>query len=151
MVNPEERVEMPIFRAKRTRRNKATRGAATVEVLVAVSIVMMIGAIGIVSFGGTDRARLRSEATEVAMFLQRTRMRSLESRKKIEVIVSEKDGVINAGGERMRIGYGELSASRHRLLLHPSGESEGLIVSLRAKDEIFEVSLDWLTGRVAIQ
>lgn len=143
---------MLMWRAnRRSRRRHATRGAVTLEVLVAVAVVMMVGAVAILSFGGSDRARLHAEAADVALFLQRARMRALESGKRVEIVVSEKERLIDAGGEQFHLDRAALSASRDRLLLHPSGESPGLILQLQNGDEVAEVSLDWLTGRVTWQ
>lgn len=133
-------------------RRRNARGLATVEVLVAVAIVLMVGAIGIVSFGGTARGELRAEAADMALFLQQTRLRALELGRPIEVLLSASDRTLLAGGETYVIARDiTVQPDEARLILEPSGGSDGLIVTLSKGDHSTTVTLDWLTGRVAVQ
>lgn len=150
MVSRVERGEMRIFRVNR--RKRTAHGAATVEVLVAVAVVIMVGALGIISFGNTDRARVGADAAEVALFLQQARMRALESGQKVEIAVSEDSRRIDAGGKRLELPETQkLTATPVETVLHPSGESDGMMVRLERGDASAEVTLDWLTGRVSLQ
>ncbi len=133
-------------------RRRNARGLATVEVLVAVAIVLMVGAIGIVSFGGTARGELRTEAADMGLFLQQTRLRALELGRPVEVILSASDRTLLAGGATHVIARGiTIEPDEARLILEPSGGSEGLIVTLSKDDHFATVTLDWLTGRVEVQ
>lgn len=148
MASPAERGAMRISLARRRR----ARGLATVEVLVAVAIVLMVGTIGIVSFGGTARGELRAEAADMALFLQQTRLRALELGRPIEVLLSASDRTLLAGGETHVIARDiTVQPDEARLILEPSGGSDGLIVTLSKGDHSATVTLDWLTGRVAVQ
>jgi Tfp pilus assembly protein FimT len=133
-------------------RGSATRGFATVEVLVAVAIVVLIGTLSVLSFGGTDRARLAAEAAEVGLFLQETRMRALEGGRAIEIVLSAKDGLLVAGSERHVFERGvTVSPDAARIILQPSGENQGLDLTLARNQEVAHVRLDWLTGKVEVR
>lgn len=132
----------------RARRRPATRGVATVEVLVAVAVVVLIGAVALLGFGGGDRARLDAEAARVALVLQQTRLRALETGRPVEIVLA--DGVLAAGRTRHVVAAGTTaSAAPPRAVLHPSGESDaGFALTLRRDALTRVVELDWLTGRV---
>lgn len=128
------------------------KGFATVEVLVAVAVVVLIGTLSIVSFGGTDRARLNAEAAEVGLFLQEARMRALEGGRPIEIILSAKDGLLVAGPARHVFGRGiTVMPEEARLVLRPSGENQGLDLTLARNDAVARIRVDWLTGKVEVR
>ncbi len=128
------------------------RGFATVEVLVAVAIVLLVGSIAILGFGGTDRARVAAEAAEIALFLQEARMRALEAGQPVEIVLSTREGVLAAGAARHALAAGiVVEPAEARLVLRPSGESEGLAIVLVRDVARAEVVLDWLTGRVDVR
>jgi Tfp pilus assembly protein FimT len=137
---------------RRRIRPSAAKGFATVEVLVAVAIVVLIGTLAILSFGGNDRARLTAEAAEVGLFLQEARMRALEGGRPVEIILSAKEGVLVAGPARHVFGRGiTVSPDEARVVLQPSGESQGLDFTLARNDELARISVDWLTGKVQVR
>ena len=131
-------------------RRRAAQGVATLEVLVAVTIVVMVGTLGILTFGGTDRALVRAEAAETALFLQEVRLRALEVGRPIEILLSPEG--LNAGGIRHdfdpRI---DVSPDEAQVILQPSGASGGLTISLQRDDAVATVALNWLTGQVAVE
>lgn len=134
------------------RRRLAAAGFATVEVLVAVAVVILIGTVAILAFGGTDRARLTSEAAEVGLFLQEARMRALEGGRPVEIVLSAKEGILQAGPERHVFARGiTVSPDEARVVLQPSGENQGLYFTLARNAETARVSVDWLTGRVEVR
>ena len=136
---------MRISAAKR----RAAKGVATIEVLVAVAVVVMVGTLGILTFGGTDKATLRKSAAETALFLEQGRLRALEAGRPIEIAVD---------GNQLKVGAEEfaippnitVTPAQARLLLQPTGASEGLALDLRLADHGAQVTLDWLTGRVTV-
>lgn len=139
---------MRIYRARR----RSTRGIATIEVLVAVAIVILIGTIGVISFGTTDKGQVRAEAAATALFLQQSRMRALELGQPVEIVLSATDRALYAGPAQFNFGRGiEVSPPEARLVLDPTGGSEGLTVMLSKGDHSADVTLDWLTGRVVIE
>jgi Tfp pilus assembly protein FimT len=133
-------------------RPSAAKGFATVEVLVAVAIVVLISTLAIVSFGGNDRSRLNAEAAEVGLFLQEARMRALEGGRPIEIVLSAKEGVLVAGPARHVFGRGiTVAPDEARLILQPSGENQGLTFTLARNDAVARISVDWLTGKVEVR
>ena len=131
-------------------RRRAAKGVATLEVLVAVTIVVMVGTLGILTFGGTDRALVRAEAAETALFLQEARLRALEAGRPIEILLSPAG--LNAGGIMHdfdpRIA---VSPEEAQVILQPSGASGGLTIRLQRDDAVATVALNWLTGQVAVE
>lgn len=119
---------------------------------MAVAIVVLIGTLAVLSFGGTDRARLNAEAAEVGLFLQEARMRALEGGRPVEIVLSGKDGVLVAGPARHVFGRGVTATpDEARVVLQPSGENQGLDFMLARGDDVARVSVDWLTGKVQVR
>mgnify|MGYP002395519931 CR=1 FL=1 len=132
-------------------RRRRAKGITTIEVLVAVVITLMIGSLAVLSFGGTDRRALALEAGEVALFLQEARMRSQEAGRPIEIIVDDEAGLMDAGGTQFRFARGvSVTPPMSELILYPTGQSEGLALTLRKGEHSRQVTLDWLTGRVSV-
>lgn len=148
MGNPVEQATMPIS----TGRRKATHGFATIEVLVAIVVILMVGTIAVLSFGGTDRRAVALEAAETAVFLQETRLRALELGRPIEIVVTAQDGFIDAGGQQHYFARGmSVSPQQAQLILQPTGQSNGLRLEFTKGSHTAGLTLDWLTGRVDIQ
>ena len=132
-------------------RRRRAKGVTTIEVLVAVVITLMIGSLAVLSFGGTDRRAVSLEAGEVAVFLQEARMRAQETGRAVEIIINDDAGLIDAGGVQHQFGRSITVAPQSaRLLLYPTGQSDGLTLTLTKGAQSREVTLDWLTGRVAV-
>ncbi|MEM1065498.1 MAG: hypothetical protein AAGJ74_08350 [Pseudomonadota bacterium] len=117
-----------------------------------MAIFVLVGTIGIVAFGNTDRWRLQSEAANVALFLQEARIRALETGQPIEIRISGDEGILVAGREQHRFARAVgIDPSAAELVLAPTGQSEGLELSLSRNEHRAIVRLDWLTGRVDVQ
>ena len=128
-------------------RRRAARGAALIEVLVAVAVVALVGSVAVAGLGGGDRARLRAEAAEAARHLTTARMRALETGR--TQVVRLADGVLSTGPDAHAFDSSTaLSPDEAALRLSPTGRSAGLILELRRADHVAVVELDWLTGRV---
>ncbi len=122
------------------------------KVLAAMAIVVLIGTMSFLAFGNQDQRRLNAEAAEVALLLQGARMRALEAGRPIEIVVSSEQRVIDAGGRQFAFDRDvEVSPQSADLILSPSGTSPGLELVLTRNDARKTVTLDWLTGRVAVQ
>ncbi len=132
------------------RRPLPARGFATVEVLVAVAIVLLVGSVAIVSLGATDRARLRQDTAAVALLLQQARVQALESGQSV-VIRWDQDAQELAAGGRSHVLASKVTGSSATAgtRVHPSGESGGFQLTLATETDQNEVTLDWLTGRVS--
>ena len=134
------------------RRRHTAQGYALVEVLAAMSIVVLIGTMAFLAFGNQDQRRLNAEAAEVALLLQGARMRALEAGRPIEIVVSADPRVIDAGGRQFAFDRDvDVSPSSAELILSPSGASPGLALTLTRNAARKVVTLDWLTGRVVVQ
>ncbi len=133
-------------------RRRASHGFATIEVLVAVIVILMVGSIAVLSFGGTDRRAVALEASETAVFLQETRLRALELGRPIEIVVTAQDGFIDAGGRQHYFARGmTVSPQQAALILQPTGQSNGLRLEFSKGSHTAALTLDWLTGRVDIR
>lgn len=152
-ANPAVRAGTPISPASVVRRRSdSTRGYALVEVLAAMGIVVLIGTLAFLAFGNQDQRRLDADAAEVALFLQQTRMRALEAGRPIEIVLSARDGVLDAGGRQIAFDGGvQIAPERAAIVMSPSGRSDGLRMTLSRNAAATTITLDWLTGRVLVQ
>jgi len=145
------RAGQAVMRTYRARRRTAL-GIATIEVLVAVAVVLMVGTMGILTFGGNDRGDGRSEAADVALFLQQTRLRALELGRPIEIVLSADDRYLRAGDIHHDFPNDiTITPDAAELILEPSGGSDGLVMTLSKGDHAANVTMDWLTGRVVVE
>lgn len=117
-----------------------------------MAIFVLVGTLGIVAFGNNDRWRVTSEAADVAVFLQEARTRALETGRPIEIRLSAEAGMLDAGGRQFRFARAtNVSPEAARIVLDPSGRSEGLTLALSRNETRKAVRLDWLTGRVVVE
>lgn len=148
MANPVARASMPMWKARRRSRT-ATRGFAAVEVLVTVAIVVLIGTVAIFALNRTDRVQLENDVAAVALALQQARLQAAETGTPVEVIFSQPDQSLSTPTQTLTFGRGVTSPTDSaRILLRPSGESEGLEITLVAGEMSRTVGVDWLTGQV---
>ncbi|MEM6888126.1 MAG: hypothetical protein AAF636_08305 [Pseudomonadota bacterium] len=134
------------------RRRHAGQGFATLEVLVAVAVVVAISTLSVLSFGRTDRRAVTTEAAALALFLQQERIRSLETGRNVQILVLERENAVQAGNQRFDAARNvQVSSQIARATLRPSGENEGLVIELVKNDVSTRVVVDWLTGRVILQ
>lgn len=140
------------FSARRPTRRRA-RGFALVEVLVAMAIVVSIGTLSYLTLSGrSDRARVEADAAGIALFLQQTRMRALEQGQPVEIVLKADEGILAAGATRHPLPEGViLSPTAARIVMRPSGESNGLVLEIARGDARAGITLDWLTGRVVVE
>lgn len=121
-----------------------------VEVLVAVAIVVLVGAVAIAGFGGGDRARLGAEAAEIGRVLSLGRIRALESGRAQPITL--RDGTLAVGPETHAIDPGiDVTPAEAALAIAPTGASPGMTLTLARAGLEATVTLDWLTGRVAVE
>lgn len=133
------------------RRDLMGRGFATVEVLVAVAIVVLIGAISILALGRSDRANLQSDVASIALVLQQARLQAAETGQPVAVEYLQDDQTLKAGFSEHRLERGVTSPNETtRIMIRPSGENEGLNLILVAGEHSRSVELDWLTGQIRL-
>ena len=132
-------------------RRKHSGGFATVEVLVTVAIVVLIGTVSIVALGRTDRAQLNDDVASVALILQQARLQAAETGRPVEVIYSQDDRSIASPRDLYAFGRNVSSPTDSaRILIRPSGENEGLDLVLEAGNHRRTVAIDWLTGQIRL-
>jgi Tfp pilus assembly protein FimT len=142
-----------MWKAKRqNRRCSATnKGFATVEVLVTVAIVMLIGTISIMALGRSDRAVLQDDVASIALALQQARLQAAETGRPVAVVFSQDDRTLTAGSLEHTLARGVSSPNETtRIFIRPSGENEGLDLLLVSGTHSRAVELDWLTGQVRL-
>ncbi|WP_373636826.1 Tfp pilus assembly protein FimT/FimU [Yoonia sp. BS5-3] len=142
-----------MWKAKRpfSGRRNGSRGFATVEVLVTVAIVILIGSISILAFGRSDRAALQDDVAGIALALQQARLEAAETGRSVAVEFDADDGILRAGRAEHTLSRGVSSTNETtRLQIRPSGENEGLALELVAGEVSRIVELDWLTGQIRL-
>ncbi len=138
-------------RGSTNRRRSAAQGFATVEILVAVAIVVLIGSISILALGRSDRALLQDEVAAISLALQQARLQAAETGQPVEVEYSVDDKTLRAGVAEHTLARGVTSPNETtRIFIRPSGENEGLTLELVAGDLSRSVELDWLTGQIRL-
>lgn len=140
-----------MWKAKPPRKQRHARGFAAVEMLVTVAIVVLIGTVAIFALGRSDRAQLQNDTAEIALILQQARLQAAETGRPVEVLYSQDDRSIATPTALHEFGRGVTSETESaRILIRPSGESEGLDLVLVAGDFTRSVALDWLTGQIRV-
>ena len=135
--------------ARPIRRRAHARGLALVEVLVTITIVVMIGALGFATFGKQGPSLARSEAGQIALILQRARMEAAERGRAVEIRWVGDAQTLIAGSSRHVLRRGVTGPERaFEIILQPTGQSDGLMLPVTAGGYSVQVTLDWLTGRV---
>jgi Tfp pilus assembly protein FimT len=142
---------MPMWKARPRKARRRAAGFATVEVLVTVAIVVLVGTIAIFALGRTDRAQLQNDVASVALVLQQARLQAAETGQPIEVIYSQEDRSVTTETGGHEFGRGVTSPTESaRIMIRPSGENEGLDLVLVAGAETRSVEIDWLTGQIRV-
>ncbi len=101
-------------------------GFATVEVLVTVAIVVLIGTISILALGRSDRANLQDDVASVALTLQQARLFAAESGQPVEVTYSQEQRTLTTAVSEHELMRGVTSPTPTTTIrIRPSGESEG--------------------------
>ena len=140
-----------MWKARSQRRRAAVRGFATVEVLVTVAIVILIGSISILALGRSDRAVLQDDIAAIALALQQARLQAAETGRPVEVEYTVDDKTLRAGVAEHTLSRGVNSPNETtRIFIRPSGENEGLDLQLVAGDVVRSIELDWLTGQIRL-
>lgn len=133
------------------RRSANAKGFATIEVLVTVAIVILIGTISILALGRSDRATLQGDVASIALALQQARLQAAETGRPVEIEYTQDDQTLRAGAAEHTLARGVTSPNETtRIFIRPSGENEGLDLVLVAGDHSRSVELDWLTGQIRL-
>lgn len=140
-----------MWKARSLRRSTAARGFATVEILVTVAIVILIGSISILALGRSDRAVLQDDVAAVALALQQARLQAAETGRPVSVEYTADDKTLRAGAAEHTLSRGVTGPNETtRIFIRPSGENEGLTLQLVSGEVTRSVELDWLTGQIRL-
>ena len=142
-----------MWKAKRHtgRRSANAKGFATIEVLVTVAIVVLIGTISILALGRSDRAALQGDVASIALALQQASLHAAETGRSVEIEYTQDSRTLRAGVTEHTLTRGVTSPNETtRIFIRPSGENEGLDLLLVAGDHSRSVELDWLTGQIRL-
>jgi general secretion pathway protein H len=153
--------------ARRTRFLAA--GFSLIEMLVVLFIMGLLAGVATLTGAGRSHAELMTSAREVAGLLRETRARAGNANRPQRVVADVELNRLWAGTAEpysrvvvvsralrmslITIGAEALSSTRGAILFFPDGSSTGGGVRLepaRLQGETIVVSVDWLTGHVAI-
>ncbi len=130
---------------------RTSAGFSTVEVLVAVAIVTLVGTIALLSFGSNDRARVVSQAADLALFLQEARLEAAETARVVEIRYLSDNHQLVTPTSVLTLDHRVALSPTDPIRIRPSGESSGGSVTLTVDEATARVHIDWLTGRVRVE
>ena len=144
--------------------SQAQAGFTLFELLVVLAIVSFVaGAVTIKMRSGTNTAALRSIAVETASRLRETRAMAINHRSSRVVLIDIDRRIITtdyrkkplkiANGIKIAVtaAAGEQRTSRvSGIRFLPNGSSTGGTVRFSQGQQVFEIRVNWLTGRVSV-
>jgi general secretion pathway protein H len=140
------------------------RGVTLLELLVVLSIMGLVAALVIPSFGsGPSTTELKSAARQMAAALRLARSEALATRREHFVLLDLERRAFRVDNEAREIALPRdaelklftaqsdlVSDKAGSIRFFPDGGSNGGRVTIAAGERKYEVDVDWLTGRVAI-
>ena len=141
-------------------------GVTLLELLIVLSLMAVLAAIVYPMFGGTgvSTGELKSAARQVAAGLRVARSDALASRQETRVVLDleqrtfriDRDAYVHALPKAIELklftAQSDLVSDRvGAIRFFPDGGSNGGRVTLAAGSRKYDIDIDWLTGRVAIQ
>ena len=146
------------------RAGRRVRGVTLLELLIVLSIMAILAAIVVPTFGGgVSSGELKGATREIAAGLRLARSEALATRKETRVMLDlegrsfkvERDARTHTLPRQIEL---KLFTAQSDLVnekigairFFPDGGSNGGRVTLTAGERKFNVDVDWLTGRVAI-
>ncbi len=122
--------------------------------LVTISVVMLLGAMVVLAFGRTDRARVEAQAAEFALFVTQTRQLAAETGQVQVIAYDARAGRFSTRNRELVIDpsvTAEANAPDWPLSIRPSGETGGAVLALVSDDVRRVVVVDWLSGRAEVK
>jgi len=153
----------------RSRRIVAPRaagaGVTLLELLIVLSIMAIVAALVLPMFGGgVSNSELKGAAREVAAGLRLARSEALATRQETRVVLDlehrtfriDRDARVHALPQLLEMklftAQSDLVSDRiGAIRFFPDGGSNGGRLTLATGARKYDIDIDWLTGRVAIQ
>jgi general secretion pathway protein H len=143
---------------------RGERGVTLLELLVVLSIMGIVAALVIPTFGGgVSTTELKSSARQMAAALRFARSEALATRREHVVMLDLERRVFRIDDDAREIALPRdaelklftaqsdlVSDKAGSIRFFPDGGSNGGRVTIAAGERKYEVDVDWLTGRVAI-
>jgi len=145
---------------------RASAGVTLLELLIVLSLMAIIAAMVIPLFGGSEvsTAELKSAARQVAAGLRVARSEALATRQETRVVLDldqrtfriDRNAYVHALPKPIEVkiftAQSDLVSERvGAIRFFADGGSNGGRVTLAAGTRKYDIDVDWLTGRVAIQ
>jgi general secretion pathway protein H len=142
---------------------RAARGLTLLEILVVLALMAIIASIAIPIFTGVSNTELRGAAREIAAGLRYARSEALAGKRETVVVYDlerrvfvvdrdPREHALPRGVDMKLTGALTDIANEHvgAIRFFPDGGSNGGRVTVAAGERKFDIDIDWLTGRVAI-
>jgi len=140
------------------------RGLTLIEILIVLSLMAIVAAIAVPMFAGSvSNTQLKSSAREIAAGLRFARSEAIAGKRETVVVYDlerrafvvdrdPREHALPRGVEMKLTGAQTDIANEHvgAIRFFPDGGSNGGRVTIAAGERKFDVDIDWLTGRVAI-
>jgi general secretion pathway protein H len=144
---------------------RASAGVTLLELLIVLSIMAIVAALVLPMFGdGVPTGELKSAARQVAAGLRVARSEALATRRETRVVLDlehrtfqvDRDASVHVLPQRLEVklftAQSDLVNDRvGAIRFYPDGGSNGGRVTLASGARKYDIDIDWLTGRVAIQ
>jgi len=142
--------------------SRRVRGFTLLELLVTLFIAALVVGLAAPRFQNSVAGmRLRGESREVAALLRQSRSLAIARAEPVELIVDPEAGVIRYASDialytpsasiELRLpGEGLPAGTALRIRFYPDGTSSGGRFAMAANERVYEISVDWLTGRVTV-
>ena len=138
-------------------------GFTLVELLVVLAVLAL--ALAVVSpslTGAIDSVRFKSAQRDLVSALRYARSRAVNSQQATSVEINVKQGTMQVAGKQRTLSVPDdvvltlvtaqreqLSAYEGAIRFYPDGSSTGGQVRFSQDDQVWSISVDWLTGRIS--
>lgn len=141
---------------------RGERGFTLLELLVTLLLAVLITSLVVPEFRKSVAGmQLRRESREVGAFLKQARGRAITRASVVELVIDPESHTISAAPDDPQYRTDETvelllpdpgmpSGSRLRIVFYPDGSSSGGAFVLATGGKSYEISVDWMTGRIGV-